>query len=212
MKKILLIVGLLISSYTKAEYNEWNFKITIKTVEGKEVIGYGRTIKDAINTDSLENTNYLIKNLTEERDNIYIYLNRIVYTNTSDMAPMQSAEYVLLNRVAIASEFIQSLKISEWKMGSTLSNIDNNITLSDTSWIYHKPVTVVHINANSCEYDIFIHKKSKKLDSVIQEFKAVAKKHETDDDPVNVEEMREHQQLIREMQGLKVVVISFCTC
>ena len=212
MKNLILILVLLIPLYTKAEYNEWNFKIDIKTVEGKELIGYGRTINEALTTDSLENTNYLINNLTDERDSLYVYLNRIVYITTFEVGQMQSTEYVLLNRIAIASKSIHRLKISEWKMGSTLSNIENNITLSDTSWIYHKPVTVEHIYGNSCKYNIFIHKKSKKLDSIIKEFKEVAKKHGKDKDPINVQEIREYQELIRKMKGLKVVVISFCTC
>lgn len=211
MKKLILIFVLLIPFYTKAEYDKWNFKIAIKTFEGKELVGYGVTVIE-LNTDSLGNSNYLIKTLTEGQDSLLIYRNRIAYNNTSDKAPMHTTEYVLLNRIAISSKSIKSMKISDWDRGSTLCGIDNEITLSDRSWMNKKPIEIVHVFAHSCEYDIFIHEKNSKLDALVQEFKKVAKKYEKSEDPINVDEIRAHQKLIKKMKGLKVVVISFCTC
>tara|TARA_R110002012_G_scaffold321222_1_gene548216 strand:- start:65 stop:655 length:591 start_codon:yes stop_codon:yes gene_type:complete len=195
-----------------AEYGKWNYEITLKTIEGKTFFGYGKTHLD-LNKDFLSDRDYLIKKLSNSNDSIFFYTNRISYKNTSDLATMQSTEYLLFEKKGFNTNSIKTINVFNLERGSTLSGIENELTVQDTVWLKKHALNIIHFSSSSCEFDIFVHEENDELSTIIDNMKMISEKYFNPENPeVNIDETNQYFEEIKKMKGMKVVVFAFCTC
>jgi methyl-accepting chemotaxis protein len=212
-KITILLITFLIPLYCMAEYDEWDYEITIKTTEGKTFSGYGKRRIFKLDKDSLSNRGYLIDKLTNNNDSLFFYTKRISYKNTSELAPMQSREYLLFDKKGVLTNSIKNITVFNIEIGSTLSKIENKLYLRDTTWLKKQPLKIIHIKGYVCEFDIFVHEKNDDLSKIIDRMKMISEKYFNAENPeINTDEINQFFEEIKKMQGMKVVVFSFCTC
>jgi 3-hydroxy-3-methylglutaryl CoA synthase len=100
---------------------------------------------------------------------------------------------------------VKKIEVSNIEWGSYLNNIANTLSLKDSIWMKNKPIKTIHVpsygSGYSCEFDIFVHEKNEKLEVLIENMLQISKK-----------EIKSNFEQIEKMEGMKVVVISFCTC
>lgn len=211
-----LLFSLLLSlswSYTQAEYTEWHLKLRIETKDGQVLKGYYRTGWE-IRHDSAQNTGYLIKRLRRYGDSLCVYQVRLSYNNQSPKAVMAGPVYQLLRPKCIPLAQVKSASASGIEAKSYLMSFGRSFRPRDSLWMKQKPLRIIHASTPNCEYDFFIHEESHRLEELLRRFKQIADKYGQGLEYLPPDDAKKQEAIIKEIvdKGLRVVIISFCTC
>jgi hypothetical protein len=178
-----------------------------------------------LDMDSLKNTDYLKLALDksgkewDKRDSLEYFAHRVSYhyRNTFDSTGEQHTTYFLTGREKTAFSAIKKITIHEMIDHTYLYGISTNLDLKDTSWIKTRPVKTFSIGGYLCSHQVYVHQNSPKVTAILKRLeakRAEIEKMDTDsDDPDKWDKTDEEVwMIIRELEGLKVVVITECTC
>lgn len=223
MKKIITILTIFfISTTVRAEYNGYHIKFEIKTAKGKTKVGFAYLTSDYLNTDSLKNTTYLKKALDqsskqwEKRDSLVYFKERIKYEYrpASNNLNEKTTIYSLDNKQAILHKEIHSINIIEIIDYTYLKRISSPLSISDTTWTNKEPLSSYSFGGYLCYHQIYMHKNSKKVDKIIKQLQA--KQNELKDTEINSNNGHEidkaFREIIKDLYGEKVVIITECSC
>ena len=241
MKKTVIILAIIFASISvQAEcyWSNFHIKCMIETTDGK--ITNGCLIVSLCNFDNLDidevllwsdNMEDLKKIINQKqqwwkevfKDTLRYYSDRIIYEYGDSIA-----DY--FNRKNILSENIKTITIQELWSAASHRWISSELQLSDTTWIKKEPIKKVEFWSESwsliCSYQIFIHEKSEKVDKIIRQLEIKMKEIEDINKRQKEEENEENEmefyndkndisnemlEIIKQLKGEKVVVISECT-
>ena len=233
MKKTVIILTMIfvsISVHAQCYWSGYYVKFFMTTVDGQYGESYIFVSSCDLNIDSLRNTEHLKRAFARssyDGDNEYTTLtyfqNRMIYQYQRSFDSDFSLEekipiYYLLNKVKISLEDIKWIEILELKRDASFIQISSELQLSDNAWIGQTPVKQVEFSSNwgfICSHQIFIHENSENIDDVIRKLELKQKElDEKEDRDIrdNTEEIDgEIWEIIKKLQGEKVVVISECT-
>ena len=121
--------------------------------------------------------------------------------------------YKLVDISEINPSAISEIKITDSFSYRYLTTISNDLTLSDRSWMKTVPVEKIITGGYYCDYQIFVHKKSAKITEIRKELDVKMKKWEDIElSSHNVNTYgNEIRKIIDKLNGLQVVVVSFCS-
>lgn len=213
---------ILLSTSVRAEYNGYHIKFSIETTNGEINNGYAYVASAYLNIDSLKNTEYLKKALDQsgkewdDRDSLVYFNERIKYEYkmVGDSLGEKIPIYALKSRQAILSSEIMPISIEEMIDYTYLIGISSPLSISDTVWIKKEPLSSYSFGGYLCYHQIYIHQNSKKIDRIINLLKAKqAEINNIEIDYHNGDEIdKEFWEMIKQLYGEKVVIITECTC
>lgn len=222
MNKILTFIFLLALSLSlRAEYDGYYISFTIEQVNGKKQKGYVYMASAYLDMDSLHNTNYLKRALGgkdgDDQDSMTYFKHRIDYhyRNTWDSSiSSKYTTYYLTGQKKMPFRLIKKITIDEMIDHTYLFGISTDLKLADTSWIKTEPVKILSYSGYLCSYQVMVHQQSKRLTEVLKRLDAKQKQLSSMElDSENGDKADEEiGKLISELEGLKVVVITECTC
>ncbi len=223
MRFILALLFTLNLISAKAEYNGYHIQFKVETKQGDTQIGYVYVASAYFNTDSINNTNYLIKALDQsgkewlKRDSLVYFKERIKYEyrNVGDSLGPKNPIYTLDNRQIISAENIQSISVLDLIDYTYIISISSQLSIADTSWINTPPVQSFMAGGYLCYHQIFVHAPSKKVEAAIKAIKAI--ENATDPEEIDYHDGDDLDEKIWEIISTicredKIVVISECTC
>lgn len=227
MKKVLfMLFTILIMSSAKADYNGYHISFTIEKSGGKLSKGFVYVASVYLNQDSLKSTNYLKKALDQsfkeggERDSLTYFAHRLKYEYRSVGSPEDSktSTYTLKDKAVVAFDEIVSIKIDQMIQYGYLVGISSDLKLSDTTWTKKDPVKNVSYSGYLCYHQLLVHVNSDKIEAILKRLEA--KQKEIDELDFNTDDGykigdkidEELWEIVSELVGEKVVVISECTC
>lgn len=220
-----------------AEYNGWFLKIEITTANNEVIIGHIYRASAYFEEDSLSDEHYTTKALTRSftEDEHFVYfktLYKYEYVPLGGLEPTHI--YALLNEQGIATTEIKNISVLDRIDFSYLENIASGHKLSDTLWMKEPPVVKAIADGYLCSWQVFVHEQSANTQKVLAELAVYQtknaqqfKKLEEELEYANGEHYREIETKIDELQesldemasdilaqldGEKVVIISFCSC
>lgn len=239
--KLCFLCTLFIPLLATAEYNGHQIEFNLELTNGKMIKGYNY-LPDVYQKDrSQDYTDFLeahyelvLKNPFEDQMGSYAYFEkRIKYEYTLyDENPLFI--FTLIDKKSIDLSTIKSFKIIRLIPQSYLINVSSTHQWKDRKWM-QKPTKNVHsFGGTFCSNDVFIHKKNKKTEKLIEALEKKSKDLEnelqdqykllrnTDGEPKfdieeKIDQLEEEMDdkiydLIAPFHGMKVVVITMCTC
>lgn len=223
MKSIfLLLTIILLSTTVRADYEGYHFQIELETINGKNEIGFIYLISIDLDSDSLNNTDYinalLKQNWKEENQNKnLVYFKERVnyeYREVGDSLGEKMLIYSLFDEQTILSKEIKSITFIDLLYIPYSIGITNPISLSDTIWMNKEPLSSYHFSGYNCNYQVFIHKNSETLETIIKDLKTKQVEiNEADIDYIEGYAIDQQLwQIIEELFKEKVIIIGECTC
>lgn len=240
-KNKLLFIILFLPLIAFAEYNGHQIKFSIELKNGIEIIGYNyiasiyQKDKSIGYKEFLENNYELVlKNQFSDSIGDYTYFqNRIKY----DYTGIDGGErfiYTLLDKKEIDIHRIKRFEIIELTDQSYAIGISTHHESKDSLWMKVKPVEKYSFEDIFCSHDIYIHEKDDETVKIINTLKKVSlnfKKaikeqeeimehsdgkqyHEAKEKIEKNEEAidRKISEELQKFDGMKVVIITMCTC
>lgn len=220
---LILLWSIVFSPLLKAEYNGYHLQFEIETVKGNKIIGYSYVYSSFFNSDSINDTNYLVKVLDlsndgVDGDSLHYFMDRIKYKyrQVGDSQGEKIPIYTLDNKQVIPDKEIRSIDILESINQTYMIGISSPLSISDTTWTNKEPLKSYSFGAYLCYHQIFIHKNSKEIENIITRLSAKQKKtgkYEIDQetgDKLDAEFSRIIEELI--LLDEKIVVITECSC
>ncbi|MBR9859307.1 hypothetical protein GYB22_00860 [bacterium] len=231
--KLLLLFALAFSQTAFAEYQAFHFKFKVTTAE-QEYIGYGSKAYAYIEFDSLDNTRHLKYALSQrieqwdQRDSMFFYLDRFAYSfiNIYDSSRIDT-EYYYFNPTGLLLDEIQNIEILDQIQYSYMRGIGSEHEIKDTSWMKRSPVQRFLSNGYLCTHAIYIHEASEVTKNVIDQLSKFAEeleqleKEESEREEYEREDERfrsddwideKIHDILEELKGEKVVIVSECSC
>ncbi|GAL87387.1 hypothetical protein CHU_2386 [Sporocytophaga myxococcoides] len=221
-KTIGILIFTLVTISSRAEYIGYHIKFTIETKKGETRIGFVYVPSAYLDMDSIENTNYLKYALDQSwddrsnKDSLFYFKERIKYQyqEVGDTQGEEREIYSLSNKQSISYQDIKLIRIIEMQDFTYLTGVSSPLSVTDIPWISKKPLQGYAFSGYLCYYQVFVHVKSKKIEGIIKRLTAKQKSIESID--VNHENGdgvdEELWEIIKELYGEKVVVITECTC
>lgn len=224
-----------------AEYNGHQIEFTIELNNGEKVIGYNYLASVYQSDKTIDYKEFLEKNYEIVLRNQYndslgeltYFLNRIKY-NYLDYNGDSRFIYTLTDKKAIDKQQIKSFKIIELTSQSYAIGISTEHKWEDRFWMSKNPIEKISTAGYLCEFQIFIHETNSNIEQLKKKLEIVAIEldkeikeqqkilensngksyHEAGD---KIEELEGFidiriSELLQEFNGMKVVIISMCTC
>ena len=230
MKRILtIIIGFVFSYSLRAEYNGYHITFSIEKTNGQIVKGYVYVASAYLNTDSLNNAEYLIKALDQsgkewaKKDSLTYFKERIRYEYTAvwDSSGTKKSIYYLTGKTVISFKSIKNIKMEEMIDFGYTQEIANELKLSDTTWMKREPLRKVSFGGYLHSYQIFIHESSPKINEIIKQLEIKQKEignTQLQNDSGGTDYRKadkiddELWELIKKLNKLKVVIIAESSC
>lgn len=240
-KKIYLFFILLLPLLAFAEYNGHQIKFSIELKDGIEIIGFNylasvyQKDKSISYKEFLENNYELIlRNQYNDSIGEFTYFqNRIKY-NYEDYDGGKRFIYTLTDKKEIDKNNIKKFKIIELTDQSYAIGISTNHEWKDRLWMKIKPVEKYSFGGIFCSHDIYIHEKNDETDKIINVLKKISLNfeqavkeqqeimersdgkyyYEAEEKIEKIEEEIDSKisDELLDFDGLKVVIITICTC
>lgn len=237
-KALIIILFILLSPKSYGEYNGWFIKFEIETTSNTVIIGHVYIASAYFNEDSTNSNSYLLKRFDlldyNSNGNIHFYKNLLKY----ECAPYDSINpnfvYTILNEDSIPTNQVRNISVSKMISFGYLTSIGSNHDMKDTTWMKTPPVQLESAGGYFCDWQIFVHDKNEETDRIINEvntlklkFTAELQELEEELGYLNGEEYERAKEKIQKKEesmdgqfpkiigkfnGLKVVVITFCSC
>lgn len=240
MKKLLLVFTLitLLSPKAFAEYNGWFAALQIETKTGQEFTRHVYVVSAYFDNDSVNNQNYLLQKIDEldyfPDGKVTYYKDRLSYEYLSYGGEEKVKIYSLINEDSISIAEIAKVKILERIDFGYLLGVSSGHTLKDKIWMDQDPEQTLNEGGYFCDWQIFIHQKTKETDRIVEALtaynKAFEAKRNTLEEDFKYSDGEDREQIKREIEKLeeeidaekdeliarfhkhKVVVIQFCSC
>jgi hypothetical protein len=230
MKYLLIFLLFLFSFHSSfAEYGGFHIKFELVLNDGSTEIGYEYLIENYIIEDSLRSDEYLLKAIMNNiiRDNspdsLLFFEHRFpyYYSFPEDTSAEIFTIYYLSNKKRVQLKDLKKVHLLTIINQSYLSGISNNLSISDTSWIYSKPIQSFVFSGYLCSYLVYIHSKTPKTDFLLNELNAVQLKIneafkeqelQPDEFPEKEEFDGDIYKILEELFNERVVVVGECTC
>jgi len=234
MKKVLFVSTIIfISTLVRAEcyhngyYVRFGMMVSDSTSDNgyAHVYGYVFVYSCDLNIDSLRCTEHLKKAFVrgKEDDTLTYFQHRMIYQYPRSHNPDSPLEekipiYYLLNKATVPLKNIRWIEINELIRYPSYIKISSELQLCDNTWIGQVPIKIVAFWSNwsfVCSHQLFIHANSEKVDAVIRQLALKQKELEgmkyEDIDNNSVKINKEIEEIVRKLDGEKVVVVSECT-
>lgn len=236
---LVVIVTFLLSFSAQAEYDGYHISFTIEDTKGVRSKGYAYVAAAYLNTDSLQNTNYLIKALDQNRQDewdkkttLAYYKSRIIYNYFSIPDQQRQYEYFLTGEITFKDSLIRKITIIEMIDWGYLSGI-SMLKTNDFSWAESEPIKAYSFSSDLCSWQILVHEKDKSIERIINKVELLAKEKEIIEQEIdqqdlqdlnNTEELSHKLEIInqaieeqvgkaiKQLKGYKVAVVTYCTC
>jgi hypothetical protein len=230
MKRILIIIiAVVYSTSLRAEYNGYHITLSIENAKGQISKGYVYVASAYLNTDSLNNSEYLKKALDQsckdwdKRDRLTYFKERIKYEYTTvwDNSWTKNSIYYLTGKTVLSFKSIKNIKIEEMIDFGYTQGIANELKLSDTTWMKREPLNKVSFGGYLHSYQIFIHENSPKINEIIKQLEIKQKEidnTELQDDNGDTDYRKgdkideELWEIIKKLNKFKVVIIAESSC
>lgn len=237
----LLFFILLLPLIAFAEYNGHQIKFSVEFNDGGEIIGYSYLAsiyqKDkSIGYKEFLETNYelILRNHYNDSIGEFTYFqNRIKY-NYKDYDGEKRFIYTLTDKKEIDKQNIKKFKIIELTDQSYAIGISTNHNWKDRLWMKTKPTEKHSFGGTFCSHDIYIHEKNDDADKIIEDLKKISLNFEkaikeqqeimeSSDGKYyyqakeRIEKIEEEidskiSEVLQNFDGMKVVIISMCSC
>lgn len=188
--------------------------------------------------DSIKNQDYLLSHINVDEvplaNQISFFKHRLKYSYYSYGNTEKTAIYSLIDPTEFPISNIKHLEIIEIIDHGYLLNLTSNHTLKDSVWMQEEPIEKVHFGGYFCDWQLFVHRSSTKATKVIEAINVVTKTYtdsivqleavianSMDDEKAKaLAELNLLQEnidtkisaLLEQLDGEKVVVITFCSC
>jgi hypothetical protein len=221
MKYLQILLLLMFFNFQlKADYNGFHFTFEIKTNDGKILKAYNYVAEYYWNNDSLSNQQYLLRSLGYQSgisdDTFYYFSNRLTYDyqNPEDSTGDRYQVYQLIDQAKILKREIHEIKvIDQFEFTYTL-NIYNELDVSDLKWMQKEPKKRLRYSVYLCDFLICVHEESKKVDTILHSLSMLEEKYKAEED--NGDALEKYQEgfeeLLKTLEGEKVVIVAGCGC
>lgn len=237
MRSLTLALILFLSTPLLAEYGGWYIEYQIKMKSGKEISAHVYRAAAYFNEDSIQNSHYLIRDLDFAYDQLLndsiTYFQKlirypIVYENDT------FTDYAPINKASILASQIASISIINRISYSYVNSLEIMGDTKDLSWLRTPPIRRIRTGGYFCEYELFVHKESNKIQQILDLYHQYEREYEDKIEALeeiannangpafyearekieNLEESRDEwlYNWIIKLKGEKVVVKSSCTC
>ncbi|KAB2814101.1 hypothetical protein [Phaeocystidibacter luteus] len=232
MKSVAVLFALLFSILVRAEYNSTIFEFELNTKAGV-VSAYINTTA-GIPEDKMDEPRWLTYYLDPRPNQEYFHFHKelVEYTHV----PWMDTLYLLVVEDSIHIDSIQSFSIANTIDWSYLwgDQILSEVDADDLDWLYSPPTRTATLSAELCEYSIQSHASNEGIENFWTEFEKLSALYDSkyerlhqkmveadhsQTDAINREMQRLEEQtsvhleiLLSEYIGLKIVVITFCSC
>jgi len=240
-KKKLLFFILFLPFIAFAEYNGHQIKFSIELKDGIEIIGYNylssvyQKDKSISYKEFLENNYELIlRNQYSDSIGEFTYFqNRIKY-DYKDYDGEKRFIYTLTDKKEIDKNNIKKFKIIELTDQSYAIGISTNHEWKDRLWMKTEPIEKYSFGGAFCSHDIYIHEKNDLTDKIINVLKNISLNfekaikeqqeimehsdgkyyYEAEEKIEKIEEEIDSKisEELQRFDGMKIVIITMCTC
>ena len=220
MKKILLVAfASVIHLAALAEYSGYQLTLEVEYTDGSVAVGYAFPIGAYFNLDSINDTDYLKRQLTIRdgvtTDSLGYFKTRLVYDAVYPDDPSNANRYYdLQDFTKVALNQVARIKVRDRFNYSYLSQISSGLTLADSTWSNQKCVDSFVAGAYLCDFQIFVHEDHPEIQKIKAELNAhwdSVKGLDLDYDTGD-EADSEVAEIVAKLYEYKVVVIMTCTC
>ena len=234
----LSLLLILIANHSTAEYGGWYIKFTLETTSNANITGHIYVASAYFDKDSINRPHYVIEKFDQltqiQNDTITFFRNRIAYNYIPYGGPDTVTAYTLVNEDLISVQSIRSIVIDEMIDFSYLVGIGSELSLRDQRWMKRAPVQSLGEGGYLCDWQIFIHKRTRQTDRVVEELNAFNDaynarveelnerlKHVDGQEYIDAEEELKSleesidsakRDMIKKFNKMKVVVVVFCSC
>ncbi len=229
--RLFLIIVIIFSSFQSsfAEYGGLQIKFELVLNDGSTEIGYEYLIENYVIEDSLKSDEYLLKAIlnniirNNSPDSLMFFEHRFTYYYSfpEDTSAEIFTIYYLSNKKGVQLKDLKKVHLLTTIHQSYLSGISNILSISDTSWIYSKPIQSFVFSGYLCSYLVYINSKTSKTDSLINDLNTVQikiseafKEQELhpDEFPEKEEFDGDIYKILEELFNERVVIVGECTC
>ena len=235
---LLLLLCVLHGEQAHAEYQEWYITFKAVTLQNDTITGYVRVPTVYFDEDSITSSGYLLRTfdkLDHNPDGNFTFARHLVaYRFKYPEAEETSVAYTLVDTAYLHVSGIKHLQIVHRFNYTYLIGVVNINTIADTAWAFKPPVYHAHAGGYLCDWNIFVHASSKKVDAVLAKIKqkdaamrqlvedyeqlregGMSQAREEAEKALNEREEsidEEMSNLLDALEGEKVVIVSFCSC
>lgn len=215
---ILLLV--LLNLPAKAEYSGFHFTFEIKINDGKILKAYSYVPEYYWNSDSLNNQQYLLRSLGYQTgisdDTFYFFNNRLTYTYQypEDSTGERYQVYQMIDNAKLPKREIREIKIIDQFEFTYTLNIYNLLSSDDLKWMQKEPKKRVRYGVYLCDFLICVHEESNKVKNSLRMLSELELKYKDEED--REEDLEKHQEefeeILKSLEGEKVVIVEGCSC
>lgn len=241
LRNVLTFFYLFLPFIALAEYNGHQIEFTIELKNGNKIHGYNYLASVYQKDKTISYQEFLERNYeivlrhhyNDSLEELTYFENRIKY-NYLDYDGEERFIYTLTDKRTIEKQQIKSLKIIELTDQSYAIGISSTHNWEDRFWMSIKPIEKISTGGYLCENQIFVHQDNPKIEQIKKELKKVSidfdKKINEQKEIMKysngkeylqaekeIEELenkidREISELLQKFHGMRVVIISMCSC
>jgi hypothetical protein len=215
-----LLFFLLLSLHAKADYNGFHFTFEINTKDGKTLKAYSYVAEYYWNNDSLNNQQYLLRSLGYQAgisdDTFHFFNDRLTYNyqNPEDITGERFQVYQLIDQTKLHKREIREIKVINQIEFTYTLNIYNLLSAKDLKWIQKEPKKRVRFGVYLCDFLICVHEENKKVNTILHTLSMLEEKYKSEEDNGDALEkyQEEFEEILKTLEGEKVVIVAGCSC
>ena len=240
-KNLLSLFLLFLPCLASAEYNGHQIEFTITLTDGKEIHGYNYLAMVHRRDESIgyqefleQNPEMVLRNQFNDSVGEWTYFEHRIRYDYLSYGRDSSFIYTLIDKKSVEKHTVASLTIIGLTDQSYAIGVSSGHEYEDRIWMTSEPVERHSFGGIFCSTDIFIHEKTAETDQVIQELEQIsadfdqqvkaqeAEMKYADGEPyyqaeAKLEQIEEAMDgkisaVLQRFDGLKVVLITMCTC
>ena len=241
LSNLVLLFLLFLPANVFAEYNGHHIEFMIEMDDGSEIHAYNYLSfvyrKDQTLPYQMfleENYHLILKNqYVDSLGEMTYFQSRIKY-NYEDFDGRAHSIYTILNKKSIDTAMVKTFKIIGLIDQSYAIGISSQHQLADSLWMNNKSLERCSFGGLFCSNDLYIHEESNEVKTIVKELAKVSaelqKEYEKLEEDIRYSEGEDRDQaeeklmkleegsddrffdVLNKLSGLKVVIITMCTC
>lgn len=222
----------------RAEYQSWYITFKAVTLQNDTITGYVSVPTEYFEEDSITYSGYLLRSFDRmdyNPDGNFTFARHLVaYRFKYPEAEETSVAYTLVDTDYLQVSDIKHLEIVNRFNYTYLIGVANINRVADTIWAFTPTLYQEQVGGYLCDWNIFVHQTSKKVEDVLAKLKkkdAAMRRLEEEYEALRERGVSEAQEeaekalnereesideelgtLLKELEGEKVVIVSFCSC
>lgn len=228
------------SFWSRADYNGHHIEFVLALEDGTKETGYAY-LADVYDYDPStsytafleENYSLFLKEDFDQKVTTYRYFKHRIQYHYTDPVGTASTAYCLTEPSTVSKAAIKNIQINALIEFSYAKGISKH-QWSDRKWMQKPAVDQYALEVKLCTYELYVHQASKKVKKLLQALKKLEKKCEEERNDLEenwegstdyndmdwrmaVEQLQDEQAkqlraILNQFEGLKVVVITTCSC